>query len=311
MKKCLSKILIFVLPAWLLLLVVDYWFSQEAKQSNDYVIEAWYDLMNGDINADVIVMGSSRAWVHIDPLILDSILGVNTYNLGIDGRSFNSQIKKYHIYREHNNKPKLIIQNIDAFSLNYLVGYKMCQFFPYFWDETVRREFVNTEPFTAGEKYLPMYRYIHTFYQRDYGMYTFLQRNNKRTLTKGYLGQLKTWDGQALNEIDSVSFPVDGRVAQMFEDYLEEVTADSINIIFVYSPIYIGAVKKMTSLDQMYEKYQEYSKKYNIPILDYTFMKISYDTSYFYNAMHLNKLGSQIYSDSLANDINRLNILNK
>ena len=99
MKKFLSKILIFVLPAWLLLLVVDYWFSQEAKQSNDYVIEAWYDLMNGDINADVIVMGSSRAWVHIDPLILDSILGVNTYNLGIDGRSFNSQIKKYHIYR--------------------------------------------------------------------------------------------------------------------------------------------------------------------------------------------------------------------
>ena len=46
-----------------------------------------------------------------------------------------------------------------------------------------------------------------------------------------------------------------------------------------------------------------------IPILDYTHMSLCEDTSYFYNAMHLNKKGSDIFSDSLANDIKKMGIL--
>ena len=38
-------------------------------------------------------------------------------------------------------------------------------------------------------------------------------------------------------------------------------------------------------------------------------MDICYDTTYFYNAMHLNKIGAEIFSDTLANDIKRLGII--
>lgn len=82
MKKFLYSIISFVLPVWVILTIADYYYSQAATKSNYFHIEAWYDLMHGKIDADVVVMGSSRAWVHINPIILDSILGVNTYNLG-------------------------------------------------------------------------------------------------------------------------------------------------------------------------------------------------------------------------------------
>lgn len=310
MRRFIKYCLLFTLPAYLLLTMVDYKFSQVAKHSSDYSIEAWYDLMNGDIAADVVVMGSSRAWEHVNPLILDSILSINSYNLGIDGRSFDSQILKYHLYREHNTqKPQLIIQNIDVFSLINRIGIKKIQFFPYFWDKSMRATFFPVEPFTVWEKYLPMYRYVHINPRSDMpGLSVFIP-DGKKTLTKGYRGETLPWNGKALSALDSIPFLLNDTIARKFDEYLTEVKAEGINIVFVFSPLYIGATEKMPSLNQIYAYYREIADRYSIPILDYTYMSLCNDTTYFYNAMHLNKRGSNIFTDSLANDIKKLGIL--
>ena len=304
MKKFIYNILIFVLPVGFVLTMVDFMFSSLAKRSNDYAIESWYDLMKGDIKADVIIMGSSRAWVQYNPLIFDSILNINSYNLGIDGRHHYSEIHKYHLFKKRNKKPRLIIQNIDIFELNTIDrGYNMYQFYPYFWERDMRREFINNEPFNAGEKYLPMYRFI------NYGIRTFLP-NDSNYLTKGFRGQIKPWNGKAFMKIDSIRFIANDSVLHMFDTYLAEARADGIKVLFVYAPIYIGATRKMRNIKKMYDTYQTFAKKYKIPILDYTHMDICYDTTYFYNAMHMNKRGAEVFSDSLAIDIKRLGILN-
>ena len=304
MKKFIYNLLIFVLPVWFVLTIVDLMFSSIAKRSNNYAIESWYDLMKGDIEADVIIMGSSRAWVQYNPLILDSILNINSYNLGIQGRHHHSEIKKYHLFnKRHNKKPRLIVQNIDIFELNAIDGgYNMYQFFPYFWERDMRREFINDEPLNAAEKYLPMYRFIH------FGIRTFLPSDNKY-LTKGFRGQITPWNGEAFMKVDSIRFVANDSVLRMFDTYLAEARADGIKVLFVYAPIYIGATRKVTNIEQMYDTYQTFAKKYEIPILDYSQMEICYDTTYFYNAMHMNKLGAEVFSDSLATDIKRLGIL--
>ena len=112
-------------------------------------------------------------------------------------------------------------------------------------------------------------------------------------------------------EVDSIIFTPNETSLRMFDEYLSKAKAEGIKVVFVYAPQYIGATNKISNLDKMYKQYREFSDKYNIPILDYTYMDICYDTTYFYNAMHLNKRGAEIYSDSLANDIKRLNILGK
>ena len=309
MKRFIKYCLLFTLPAYLLLTVVDYRFSQTAKRSSDYSIEAWYDIMNGVIDADVVVMGSSRAWEHVNPLILDSVLEVNSYNLGIDGRSFDSQILKYHLYRERNTKPQLIIQNVDIFSLIHRVGIKKIQFFPYFWDKSIRDTFFPVEPFTVWEKYLPMYRFLHVNARSDMpGLSVFLPDGTK-TLTKGYKGEELSWNGRALSAVDSIPFLVNDTTARMFKDYLAEVKADGIKMVFVFSPLYIEATKKISGMKDVYAYFQKIASEYDIPILDYTYMGLCNDTTYFYNGMHLNKRGSDIFSDSLACDIKRLGVL--
>lgn len=303
MKKFLFNILIFGLLFLGITIPIDYFFSKHAIQSHHIPIEAWYDLMNGNIDADVVAVGSSRTWVHINPVILDSILHVNTYNLGMDGSPVNRQVQKYHLFREYNRKPKLIIQNIDVWSLNYRIGYQKEQFFPYFWNKAMRKEFFPTEPFSFWEKHIPLYRYLSD------NLKIFLNKG-PHNLTKGYEGKEIPWDGKSYMEVDSILFIANDTSAILFDEFLSQAKAEKINVVFVYAPLYIGATHKIKNIEEMHAKYQEFSDKYNIPILDYTYMDICYDTNYFYNAMHLNKHGSEIYTDSLANDILKLHILN-
>ena len=306
MKRFLYSVLLFIVPAYILLSIGDYFFSARAQKSNLFHIENWYDLMRGRIDADIVIMGNSRAFVQVDPIILDSILGENTYNLAFDGSSINRQIKKYDIFRVYNRKPKLIIQNIDHITLNYVIGYEREQFFPYFWNKQIRKEFYTSEPFSLWEKYMPIYRYYRNLNTHDLkGLLT----STSRKLTKGYQSKDNQWDGTEFRKINTVYYRENDKALKMFDDYLSKVKDEGIKVVFVHTPIYIGVTRKLDHPEKMHDVYKKYADKYNIPILDYRYMDICYDTTYFYNAMHLNGTGAAIFSDSLANDIEQLGIL--
>lgn len=281
---------------------MDIAYSKIASNSNNFEIEAWYDVMKGNVNADVLINGNSRAVFQYNPTIIDSILGVNSYNIGMDGGPANRHVRKYHLYRRYNRKPKLIIQNIDCLTLLHTVGYSREQFFPYFWNYYMRKEFYASEPFSFWEKNIPMYRYL------DYDPKLFFS-NSPRKITKGYQSQIARWDGEEYKKIDSITWVLNDTTAQMFKEYISNVRDEGIKVLFVYAPIYMGVTRKMTNLNQMYAFYQKIANQYDIPILDYTYMDICRDTTFFYNATHMNKLGAEIFSDSLACDIKRLKLL--
>lgn len=300
MKRFIFNILIWGLPFWGIMCIVDYCYSKRVEKSNYCSIEQWNDIINGNIDADIVIMGSSRAWVQINPMIIDSVLSTNTYNLGTDGSNFNRQMKKYIIYRKYNKKPKLVIQNIDFCStLGYNVGYEKIQFCPFFWNKSIRDEFWSSEPFSFFEKYAPMYRFRNLFP-------SFLLSLGERSLNKGYRSVDESWNGEEFEKIDSIRFNVNSTTLNMFCEYLKKNKEDSIKVVLVYAPIYIGATEKVTNLNDMYTLYQNIANKYGATILDYNYMDMCKDTAYFYNAMHLNKRGSEIFTDSLANDIKRL-----
>lgn len=302
MREYLSKLLVFAIVLYIVLFLVDYAYSAMIRTSNWRPVEAWEDVVDGNIHADVVALGSSRGWVQIDPHIIDSVLCVNSYNLGIDGSEINRQVQKYEIFRKRNSKPKVIIQNIDVWSLGYTIGYEKEQFYPFFWDRDMRKMFYRTEPFTFGEKYIPFFRY--------HGLNPFLfVHRTPRTLYKGYQGQVGEWNGEAYEQQESITFRVNDTTIRVFDAFLKQAEEDSVKVVFVYAPLFSGATGKISNPDRMYETYRNLADRHGIPILDYTDMWICHDTTYFYNAMHLNKAGAEIYTDSLANDVKRLGIL--
>ena len=68
-------------------------------------VNFWAYLMKDQIDADCIVLGSSRALNHIVPAILDSALSVRSYNLGMAGAHIDDVWARYQLYRLRNKAP--------------------------------------------------------------------------------------------------------------------------------------------------------------------------------------------------------------
>ncbi len=305
MRHFILRLLCFGILVLMLLIGLDVFISNRLKNSTDRRFVVWNDITNGNIDADMLIMGSSRAWVHYSPQILDSILNLFTYNIGIDGSTFNRQIERYKIYRLYNRKPSYIIQNIDFFStLGYRIGYEREQYFPYLINRQCMSIF--QEPFYWYE-YIPFNRYVgYSDLMKD-AIHN--EYKNNQNLYKGYGGQNAIWDGKALNDLDSIEFTYNKCVKDMFIDYIAQAKRDSITMIFVYAPFYIEGLRKVTNLEESFAIFDSIANEFDVPILDYTYSYLSYDTTYFYNASHLNKQGAELFSTMLANDLDSLGII--
>ena len=310
MKKFLYKILLFTFLIILCAYGLDLFLSWRLRTNENRMYAAWNQVYNDTTDYNLVINGSSRAWTQYSPLILDTTLGVNSFNLGIDGSAINRQIIKYWKYRDLHGVPSYLIQNIDLGTMDYTYGYEREQFFPYFfYDRALIKDFDQYEKFSFMEKYCPCYRYLgykevflEALFHDNTGHYF-------EYLTKGYLGRWDKWDGSQLAKLDKVECACDTNAIKIFENFLSEVTHEGTKVIFVYAPVYHEVRAKMINEQQMFYMYDSIAKKFDIQILDYNDIPMCYDTTYFYNGTHLNKVGAEMFSTKLAHDIDSIGFL--
>jgi hypothetical protein len=282
------------------------------KKTNKGEFQTWNAIFSSKIDADLIISGSSRAWVHISPQILDSILGANSYNFGIDGYPFSMQYVRYKIFEKYNKRPKLILQNVDFNTLYKRKDlYGKTQFLPY-TDEQLLQQELQKAGFFNFDSYLPAIRYHSEYMTIYYGLMEFFNiKHYAGVRYKGYQGQEREWDGSQLAEIlskDSLVSVIEPDIVELFDSFLSHCKENNIQVIFVFTPQYIKATEFTKNKDEVIDIYRSFSKKYDIPFLDYSHDPLCYDTTYFYNAMHLNKTGAELFSFKLANDIKAQNL---
>jgi hypothetical protein len=134
----------------------------------------WDDIYNSNVNADVLIQGSSRAWVQLDPAVIDSTLNVNSYNIGIDGYNFHMQHCRYQVYTRYNKKPGIIIQSLDLLSLHKRANlYMYEQFIPYLDDNLINQATRQYSGLSLADYYLPLYKYSHRLNMAFVGLSSF------------------------------------------------------------------------------------------------------------------------------------------
>lgn len=302
MKRFLRNIAFFGITLLIIFLIEDVGVTLAFHKKTTRKYAVWNDIIHTNIDADMLIMGNSRAWSQYSPQILDSILGTSTYNIGIDGSCFNRQLARYDIYRHYQKKtPKYIIQNVEFFTLGNTLGYEREQFMPYLMYPYFRKRICEIEPFSFGELFIPMYRYYNTSFYADYTKYDF-------PIMKGYFSEDVVWDGSKTKEIKPYHQEVDSNTVRLFTNYIEDVQREEIKLIFVLAPLYEDAMFNVLNLKEIHDIYYELSEKYDIPILDYTNCWLSQDTVFFKNATHLNKKGAELFTTILCHDLDSLGI---
>ena len=295
-------------------MLADVLISSGLRQTERQHFYTMNKLMNDSINADVVILGNSRAVCSYQPTILDTILNVDSRNLGVSGQPCGVSYLRWKLYERHNRKPKLLVINIDYGELNMVSnGYEKEQYYPYITD-TLVGPYLDLYGFSWIEKHIPMYRYRGNYKLMSIGLMELLhiKHDTKGDYIKGYSNKKWNWEGKNLDYVlqnGVVKCVCDQQSVGLLEEMLEDVKKKEIKVVFVYAPIFGRLKEKMDEHSSM-NVYQRLSKKYGVPILDFSDMDICSDTTFFHDANHVNSIGAELFSFDLAHRLDSLGILN-
>lgn len=316
MKLFFQKLIIFCIPLALFSYPLDLCISNYLKKSNAYYgeFEVWNDIYQSNIDSELAIYGSSRAWVDINPKILEDSLDLKTYNFGIDGHNFELQYLRHKEFLKHNPPPKIILLTVEFSSLQKRKElYLNEQFLPYMlWNNNIHQFTKSYNGFDPVDYKIPLIRYIGrpSVLKKAFGQ-AFSKSIPAPFRTKGYKGINKVWSNElenAKSKLGSYQIQTDASVLVLFERFLKECNDNSIKVILIYTPEYIEGQKFIKNRQEFISKLNNYSKEYNIRFLDYSLDSICFDKKYFYNATHLNKMGSELFSRNLAKDLEEFDL---
>jgi hypothetical protein len=265
-------------------------------------------IVQGGINADIVISGSSRAISHYDPRLIESITGHSAYNLGRNGSQTDMELAVLKTYLKHNRRPELVIQNLDAFSfVTTREVYDPAQYMPYLDEPDIYAalQHVNATEWWKN-KHLPLYGYVVDDMRFTWiaGVRGFLGWSPREDFFLGFNPRTGQWTDefeklQATNP-EGVSFPIEPAGVQVMQDLIGVCKDNGIKLVFVYSPEY----KEMQSLTknrlEIFSRFQDLAKQNNVPLWDFSSWNYADNRKFFRNSQHLNAEGARLFSDEFA-----------
>ena len=299
MKRFLLKLTLFGLILAAVLLLADFLLSRNMRSINTYGMETWKDIMEGTAGAELLVQGDSRALNSCDGEVLDSIIRHSAYNLAIVGNPFVVQEFRYRMYREHNPKPRVIVQFVDDFFLSPNMSLDdPVQFLPWMWNKSFRREMSAFGIPVFFREGFPLFRYQ--------GSRPWSVERHQRQSRNGF----NTFDDEGFHHFAGNKWrfryteETDGR----FRDFLRNAAEEGVQVILVCPPYHESIEFEDGDEERMLGFYNKLSEDFGIPFYDGLSLEMVHDSTYFLDRGHLNAKGARVFTDSLATYLSGLGL---
>ena len=300
---------LFLLILIVLCHALDYMVTAGLRKTELPQYAEWNAVLSGEAAADVIVQGSSRAWVGLSPAIIGGRLGMSCYNLAVNGYPLDMELARYRLYRAHAQDPKIIIQSVDTYSFNTRPDlFDNNQFLPYLSEEPVREAVEPYRYFHWYDYELPLVRYRGKLELMWRGMAEFLGiRHYVNHRDRGYQPQDLQWSDEFAEFVEAHPNGYEQvwkqTMVDEFDEFLSECGRDGIMVVLVYPPEYFGARELLNNREELFAIFRRLADKHGVEFLDYSYDQMANDTKYFYNSQHLNRLGAETFSARLAEDL--------
>ncbi|MDH8700831.1 hypothetical protein M2138_000162 [Dysgonomonadaceae bacterium PH5-43] len=308
--KTLALVLILCLLMTILAKIADEGLKKTEKDGfsvNKYI--------NGGMEHNLLILGNSRAWVHFSPMILDSILHVNSYNMGEDAMETINIIGLYNLYIAYNSKPKYIVLSVYEDILQKQTSLPQASSYaPYLYNPIVWELVSKYNDFNEIHKIFPFIKHLRNEsfiigLEEYFGINHYLSSRYK-----GYEGRNIQWDGTFDKfKKDNPNGYYREYTEECFtalDEFIKQQLANGVNIALVWSPQYYELEELLQNKDVAVDFYKNLSDKYNIPFLDYSSDSICYNKDYFYNSQHMKKVGAELFSTKLATDLKNIGFAN-
>jgi hypothetical protein len=317
MGKFLLYVFKIIVFSFLVAFFIQYLADSGLKKMDDSIYADWNKILGGQLNSDLVILGSSRGQVSYDPRIIQKTTGLSSYNLSINAGSYNLQCLKFESYLIKNRPPKVIIQNIDLPHFgksNYLP--EEFQFLPYLDNNKLVRELSAVNSDYRWNHYIPLLKYnpyksflvkgLLSFFGKKYSISPTIKGfSPKNPLFKKDEHNLKRLREMSSDSLTIQSFKMKLAVTR---EFLHRYKTDSVNIFLVWAPEYKERLEIMTSILPPIKKNiaQMVSDIPGVYFLDFSDDPINLKTEYFYDTFHLNEKGATIFSTKLSIEIDKI-----
>lgn len=302
MKKYIIKTFLFFTGWIAITIVIDYFYTNHLRKSNIREIVIWNDILKSKIDADIVYIGSSRTADHYQPEIIDSILGTRSYNLGQYGQTIESDIIRYKLLRKYEDHiPSLYVWDVYFASFNSSSKFQDEQYTPFLFNDDIWAAVNSKSPhFSIFDKYVPLLRYWRKGIIPKY--------ESLRNPIRGFVYNIDTWNPVEMANLkeESLTYSLDESIFNVFCSTIDTMKKEGADVIIVFSPLHIKGQKAMKNLNQLIYKLDSVSSMKHCVFANYLSDSICYDSSYFKNAMHLNKEGTNFFSEKFAHLIDSL-----
>ncbi len=318
MKKFIYKFLtvavIVFISAQALQQIIDFGLKRMTAHSATQTSIA--ELLSDTLYADIVIMGNSRALCSYNSKVLEQATGKKVWNIGVSGQPFGISYMRYQLFALHNKRPELIVINIDNNELDMISnGFGREEYYPYFSDSIIQSYF-GLYGFTWKHKYIPMYKYFGDYKLIGYGLmsciglFPFPAQKHYH----GFFNANHAFEGEKLHKKitndDTIEVEHSEDAIRLLKQFIEVSQQENIHLLFCYAPQYQELYQRLM-LDSCMREYEQMSEKYDIPIVDYSSVSWADDSTYFYNANHVNLHGSELFSTYLAYELDSLGIISQ
>lgn len=280
------------------------------KKSDLRILNHWEDILEGRINSDLIILGSSRGVVSYDPHIFHSLTGFSSFNLSFDAGSFNLQSLKFDAYLNKNSYPKIIVQNVDIshFSKSILIPNKY-QFIPFWNTDDLIDNLSAVEDGFGKFSYIPLIKYNKYENLLIKGLINAIKVADSKTTSQGYSPVFKTFRRDDHNILrlqliekndDELEKYYEGLRA--LEEKLQNDIPSGTTVFLVWAPEQIERLQYAVHIRKEIEQFLKYleTKFPNVYFFNYSSDPISSDRDLFYDTFHLNDKGAKLFSEKVS-----------
>ena len=297
--KTIKKYALFICLLLLMIFSIQYGIDYAYKRKCTDKISL---LMKHKVDDEVMIFGSSVAYVQFDPGIIQQETGLTTYNMGWDGVFFvqyNGLIKEYLSYQK---KCKYVVLACDFDNLgkNNLIT-RPDMYYPYASNPNIFESLHDIEPDKMTKvKYIPGYKLTllgSSFYNR------FVTSHKNDTDRNGFLPRYYAWS--ITDTPKSFMARFEAPVYEKLKATIHELTERNIKTIIVIPPVYKDGYQLIENTEQIKSHYEALTNK-DVYFMDYTSDTLCMNRNYFYNYSHLNYMGAAIFSRTFSSDLKKI-----
>ena len=275
--------------------------------------ELWTRIVHGGADAEVLIVGSSRAQHGFDCDPVGAATGLSCLNMGLNSTNPNLQRTPLHLYLAHNAPPRVIVISVDvtSFTLRREIPDPR-QVFPFLGDRELYESLTPIDPDMALYRWIPLYAFAKTGYsatnQAARGLLG--QRRPHMRRADGFEPNDLAWDGLfeafVARNPGGTTMAIEPEAVQAFEDLVSIAARGTARLVIVYPPELAEAHALFLNRADLFQRFRDTARAHGAEFLDYSDHPLTRSREYFYNSAHLNARGADLFSKDFAADLQRV-----